>query len=147
MGYFAEDKIEPSTDAEGWYHTGDLGTLDANGYLHVKGRKDNLFISGGENIQPEEIEQALGQLDGVRRAVVVPVPDDEFGFRPVAFILGEAEPAMLGTALRQSLPGFKIPVAFYPWPAQDGTPGETARMKIERSVFQEEARRLWAERS
>jgi O-succinylbenzoic acid--CoA ligase len=56
IGYVMSDAVERPFDAEGWLRTGDLGELDADGYLHVRGRKDNLFISGGENVQPEEIE-------------------------------------------------------------------------------------------
>ncbi|MGI8909164.1 MAG: o-succinylbenzoate--CoA ligase, partial [Rubrobacteraceae bacterium] len=84
-GYVEGKVVDLPVDAEGWFHTGDLGDLDEDGYLDVRGRKDNLFISGGENVQPEEIEDALRRLDGVEDAVVAPVPDAEFGFRPVAF--------------------------------------------------------------
>ena len=85
-GYVEGDRVERPLDAEGWFHTGDLGEFDASGNLRVLGRSDNLFISGGENVQPEEIEAALELLEGVERAVVTPVPDAEFGRRPVAFV-------------------------------------------------------------
>ncbi|MBW2108894.1 MAG: o-succinylbenzoate--CoA ligase, partial [Deltaproteobacteria bacterium] len=73
-------------DAEGWFRTGDLGRMDTDGYLTVLGRKDNMFISGGENIFPEEIERRLRAVPGVEQATVVRVKDTEFGFRPVAFV-------------------------------------------------------------
>ncbi|HEX7071189.1 MAG TPA: AMP-binding protein, partial [Rhodothermales bacterium] len=60
-------------DAAGWFHTGDRGFLDDAGLLHVVGRIDNLFISGGENVQPEEIERALLGQPNVQEAIVVPV--------------------------------------------------------------------------
>ncbi len=117
-------------DADGWYHTGDLGEVDEDGYLRVHGRKDNMFISGGENIQPEEIERLLTQLDFVMDAVVVPVADAEFGFRPAAFVRtldGRSIDERLAVMhLERHLPRFKIPDYFYTWP-----PGE-AGMKVDR---------------
>jgi len=117
-----------------------LGRIDDKGYLHVQGRKDNQFISGGENIQPEDIERTLIQQEGVQRAVVVPVPDAEFGQRPAAFVQVETHlaPAQLTRQLEASLPRFMIPVEFYAWPENvDGT----SSMKVDRQAFQEEARR------
>jgi O-succinylbenzoic acid--CoA ligase len=97
----------------GWFPTGDLGSLDG-GFLRVGGRRDNQFVSGGENIQPEEIEQALLELGGIEEAVVVPVPDAEFGRRPVAFV----RPLRPGLAadLAGVLPGYKVPVRFLALP-------------------------------
>jgi O-succinylbenzoic acid--CoA ligase len=138
-GYVEGEKTDRPLDADGWFHTGDLGGLDENDYLRVVGRKDNLFVSGGENIQPEEVEEVLCRLDGIEEAVVVPVPDPEFGHRPVAFVRtddgGDGDPA---PELEKILPRFKLPVAFYPWP-------EEARrgMKADRTLLGERARRLW----
>ncbi|MBD3331886.1 AMP-binding protein, partial [candidate division GN15 bacterium] len=66
-------------DSDGWYHTGDCGHFDTDDNLVVSGRIDNMFVSGGENIHPEQIEAALGRIDGVEQAVVVSMPDKEFG--------------------------------------------------------------------
>jgi O-succinylbenzoic acid--CoA ligase len=140
-GYIEGDAIDWPLDADGWFHTGDLGDLDANGYLCVRGRKDNLFVSGGENIQPEEIEEALSILEGVEETVVVPVPDPEFGARPVAFVRtadDTVEPGALVRPLEEVLPGFKIPVAFHAWPDEAGPGG----MKVDRAFFREHARWL-----
>jgi o-succinylbenzoate---CoA ligase len=137
-GYVEGGRIDRPVDAEGWFHTRDLGELDEAGYLRVGGRMDNLFISGGENVQPEEIERALCRLEGVDEAVVVPVPDEEFGARPVAFVLAAGrESEELAQELEPVLPRFKIPISFYPWP-------EEARrgMKVDRKALGERARRL-----
>ncbi len=137
-GYVEGEELERPADEEGWFHTGDLGELDREGYLWVRGRKDNLFISGGENVQPEEVEDALARLEGVERAVVVPVPDAEFGERPVAFVLtadGSAVSDRLASALEGELPRFEVPVAFYEWP-EDADPG---RAKVDRPFFRSRA--------
>ncbi len=136
-GYADGEKIDRSLGAGGWFYTGDLGELDENGYLRVRGRMDNLFISGGENIQPEEIEEALCGLEAIEEAVVVPVPDEEFGARPVAFVRMDGGVRDLSRELEPVLPRFKIPISFHPWP-------EEARrgMKADRAALDELARRL-----
>jgi o-succinylbenzoate---CoA ligase len=137
-GYAEGEELDRPVDEEGWFHTRDFGELDESGYLRVGGRMDNLFISGGENVQPEEIEEALCRLEGVDEAVVVPVPDEEFGARPVAFVrISDAEPRDLARELEPVLPRFKIPISFHPWP-------EEARrgMKADRAALGEQARRL-----
>ncbi len=107
-------------DGAGWYATGDLGHWDSEtGGLIVDGRKDSRMISGGENIQPEEIEAVLLGMPGVVEAVVAPVPDPEFGQRPVAFLRWEGDAASAEAVeafCRTHLPGFKVPDAFLPWP-------------------------------
>ena len=140
-GYVADGAVDRPLDADGWFHTGDLGDLDEKGYLHVRGRRDNLFVSGGENIQPEEIEEVLSGLEGVEEAVVVPVPDPEFEARPVAFVRtegGVVEPEKLVRALEKLLPRFKFPVSLYPWP-DEASPGG---MKVDRIFLRERASRL-----
>ena len=73
-----------------------------------------MFISGGENIQPEEIEKYLCQIDGIKEAVVIPLKDAEFGMRPVAFIKGSIKNTkQLNRHLQKYLPKFKIPQVFY----------------------------------
>jgi O-succinylbenzoic acid--CoA ligase len=123
---------------DGWYHTGDLGRIDAQGRLHVQGRTDRQFVSGGENIQPEEIEAALEQVEDIDRAVVVPVPDAEYGRRPVAFVRSRTEgvPENWRASLAAALPGFKHPDAVYELPAA----AVEGQMKIDREVLRERAR-------
>ncbi len=98
-------------NSEGYFETGDLGTYCPKRGLHISGRKDRLFISGGENIHPEEIERLLQSIEGITHAEVVPTPDEEFGFRPTAYIESDQgyEEEALKTHLKIFLPNFKIP--------------------------------------
>ena len=132
MGYVEGGNLSRPVTGDGWFATGDLGRMD-DGYLTVIGRRDSRFFSGGETIHPEEIERTLTDHDGVEQAVVVPIPDEEFGQRCVAFVQpreehpdGEALSAWLG----QTLPRYKVPDAFYQWPATDPN-----SFKIDRARF------------
>ena len=133
MGYVDGGKLRRPLTGDGWFATGDLGRVGEDGYLTVIGRRDNRFFSGGETIHPEEIERVLTDHDGVDQAVVVPIPDEEFGQRCVAFVqLREVGPdaEALAAWLRQTLPGYKVPDAFYQWPAT-----EAHAFKVDRARF------------
>ncbi len=94
-----------------------------------------MFISGGENIQPEEIEQRLHRFPGILYAVVVPVENKEFGHRPVAFLATESNTLpgedILRQYLAEHLPRFKIPDYFFPMPSESDSPG----IKISRQTL------------
>lgn len=119
LGYISPKGLHEPFDSDGWFATGDMGEIDADGYLTVHGRRDRMFTSGGENIHPEEIERVLLSLDTVTDAVVVGIPDDDYGTRPAAMIRPNDKEAFdtpgLVTALKRLLPGFKIPVVFALW--------------------------------
>lgn len=135
-GYAEGDALKRPVDADGWFHTGDLGRLDADEYLYVVGRRDNMFVSGGENIHPEEIEGALCKFAEVDQAVVVPVPDAEFGSRPVAFVRtdsGVLPAAELRERLREVLPGYKIP-RILPW-AEEVSSAKVDRRRMRRMAL------------
>lgn len=121
-GYLTPDGLDTPFDADGLFATGDLGEWAEIGgvrMLRIVGRKDHLFISGGENVQPEAVEAALRALPGVHEVVVVPIPDATFGQRPVAFVDAETfTPEAWRLALADRLARFQIPDAFHPWPAE-----------------------------
>lgn len=110
-GYFEDGNIIPIVDGQGWYHTGDLGQYSGD-QIMVIGRMDNMLISGGENIHPEEIEKALLSIDDITMAVVVSVRNDEYGQRPFAFVQTESG-SLNEVFTKQKLAGiisrFKIP--------------------------------------
>lgn len=137
-GYLDGDRLDPARTPDGWFATRDLGVIAEGGALRVVGRCDNQFVSGGENVQPEEVEAALLALPEVRQAVVVPVPDPLYGHRPVAFVDVEGEVVWeaLPARLAATLPRFKIPDAFYAWPEE----AAAAAMKVQRSAFARLAR-------
>ncbi|MFG0454274.1 o-succinylbenzoate--CoA ligase [Shewanella mangrovisoli] len=132
MGYLTDKGIEKPLDADGWFYTKDRGEWDANGNLKILGRVDNMFISGGENIQPEEIEAALKLHPLIDEAIVFPQPDVTFGQLPAAIIRGDilhsgtvgnntrqeisAIEAELEAFLADKIARFKRPRRYYPWP-------------------------------
>jgi long-chain acyl-CoA synthetase len=90
-GYWNDPEATAATLAGGWLHTGDIGSLDARGYLTLKDRAKDLIISGGSNIYPREIEEVLLQHPGVLEASVVGTPHPDWGEEVVAFVV--ARPA------------------------------------------------------
>ncbi|PSP69828.1 long-chain fatty acid--CoA ligase, partial [Halobacteriales archaeon QH_6_68_27] len=66
-------------DDGGWVSTGDLARVDEDGYVSIEGRKKNMYVSGGENVYPAEVEDAIADHPAVAEVVVVPVPDDQWG--------------------------------------------------------------------
>jgi len=116
-GYYTNGKLLKNVMRDGWFRTGDLGVLDKD-QLTVIGRKDNMFISGGENIFPEEIEKYLLMINGIQRAIVIAAEDIEYGQRPVAFLkkTDEITEKEIIKFLKQHLPGYKIPDRFFAWP-------------------------------
>jgi O-succinylbenzoic acid--CoA ligase len=108
-GYLGGEILDPDS----WFHTGDMGTLDSDGYLTVCGRKDDMLISGGENIFPREIEAQVESFPGVLDCAVIGVPDTKWGERPVLFVETAASADCnldeLKRHLRERLARMKVP--------------------------------------
>lgn len=100
-------------NADGWFATGDLGTIDADGFLRITGRKKDLIIVGGENVHPGEIESVLEQHPAVEEAAVIGMPDASRGEAPLAFVTFKADHSATEIEMRsfakQRLAGFKVP--------------------------------------
>ena len=94
---------------QGWFETGDLGRWDEHGNLHVCGRADSMIVSGGENVYPSELEEAVLLHPGVADVAVVPVEDEDFGRRLVAVVVGSVGEAELLQFLRGHLERHKLP--------------------------------------
>lgn len=144
-GYYRNEQATAAViDPDGWFHTGDLGVLDDDGYLAITGRKSDMFIVGGSNAYPAEIEIALMEHPAIKQAYVVGVPHARLGEVGFAFI--ERRPGHEVTEqdlldfCRHRLADYKVPRFVKP---VDGWP-MTATGKIERFRLSEIARELVA---
>ena len=113
-GYFNDEAASAAAlDVEGWFHTGDLARYDAEWYFFIVGRKKDLFISGGENVYPAEIEAVLYRHPAVALAAVIGVPDERWGEVGRAFVT--LKPGATATAdellafMQANLARFKAP--------------------------------------
>jgi len=114
LGYAGDaDATRAAIDAGGWLHTGDIGRLDADGYLTITDRLKDMYICGGFNVYPAEVEQVLARLDGVAESVVIGVPDDRLGEVGKAYVLTRPGHALDEAAVlafcRERLAGYKVP--------------------------------------
>jgi long-chain acyl-CoA synthetase len=98
-GYLDRPEATAAALAGGWLHTGDLGRLDAQGYLTLVDRSRDLIISGGSNIYPREIEEVLLRHPAVREAAVIGVPDPDWGEAAVAVVVAGADATRLEAEL------------------------------------------------
>jgi malonyl-CoA/methylmalonyl-CoA synthetase len=113
-GYWGRPELSATEfTADGWFRTGDVGTFDADGYLHIVGRSKDLIISGGLNVYPKEVEDVVDRYAGVLESAVVGVPDDDFGEAVVAVLVAEpgatVEPERVREHARANLASFKVP--------------------------------------
>jgi fatty-acyl-CoA synthase/long-chain acyl-CoA synthetase len=116
-GYLARPDETAAALRDGWLHTGDLGYLTEDGYLHLVDRKKDMIITGGLNVYSSEVEQVLARVPGVREVAVVGVPHPDWGEAVVAFVVpenpadAEATEEALRSAARQGLTTYKRPKA------------------------------------
>ncbi|MCP9312998.1 o-succinylbenzoate--CoA ligase [Liquorilactobacillus satsumensis] len=114
-GYLnAPDDFKKKLTRDGWFRTGDLGVLDAAGFLFIKGRIDEMFISGGENIYPNEIEAVYAQFPAIQEIAVIGVADQRWGAVPCAFYVADTQikQEQLRSYGRQKLAHYKVPRYF-----------------------------------
>ncbi len=119
-GYHDNPEATTKAFAHGWFHTGDLGHIDARGFVYITGRASDMYISGGSNVYPREIEEALLQHPAVAEACVVGMPHDKWGESGVAVLVLQAGAQVSAVELLASLDGklakYKWPDTFAFWP-------------------------------
>ncbi len=114
LGYL-DDPVatKEAVDADGWLHTGDVGRLDPDGYLTITDRLKDMYICGGFNVYPAEVEQVLARLDAVADSAVIGVPDQRLGEVGKAFIVAKPgrplTEADVRAHCRERLANFKVP--------------------------------------
>jgi acyl-CoA synthetase (AMP-forming)/AMP-acid ligase II len=100
-------------DIQGWLHTGDVGTMDANGYVRITDRKKDMFISGGFNVYPAEVEKILAAHPAVGMVAVVGAPDERMGEVGVAFIVPRPDVSVIPDEIiawsRDNMANYKVP--------------------------------------
>jgi acyl-CoA synthetase (AMP-forming)/AMP-acid ligase II len=112
-GYYGDPEATARAVVDGWLHTGDVGRFDPDGRLRVTDRKKDMFIVGGFNVAPAEVEKALLAVDGVAQVAVVGMPDDYFGEVGAAFVVPRQGATVTGDDVaahaREHLANFKVP--------------------------------------
>ncbi|MEV7534215.1 class I adenylate-forming enzyme family protein [Streptomyces hydrogenans] len=140
MSHYVGDAEETRrTVVDGWVRTGDLGWMDAHGYVHLKDRKKDVIKRGGQNVFPAEVENAVAAFDGVADVAVIGVPDDVWGEVPLAFVVVEEGAAFSSDALLAFLHGR---LSSYKLPKEARTVAEIPRNaagKVLRRVLAEQA--------
>ncbi|MBA3771546.1 MAG: AMP-binding protein [Ramlibacter sp.] len=113
-GYWDNPEANEKAFRGGWFHTGDLGTMDDRGFVRITGRSSDMYISGGSNVYPREIEEVLLTLDGVGEAAVFGIPHETWGEIGVALLVPSFEGAQLSEqVVLEHLAGR---LAKYKWP-------------------------------
>lgn len=135
-GYFRRPEATAAAIRDGWLHTGDIGRLDDDGYLYVLDRRDDLIVSGGENVYPAEVEALLVRHPSVRDAAVVGLPDPVWGQVVVAAVVadGAIDAAELREWIRARIAGYKVPARIE---KVDSLP-MTASGKVQRRLVREQ---------
>ena len=131
------EKTAEELKPDGFFVTGDLGRFDADGYLHIVGRGKDLVITGGYNVYPKEVEEAIDALPGVLESAVIGVPHPDLGEVPFAVVVPEAGAVLgvetLAAALRDRLARFKQPRG---WAVVDALP-RNPMGKVQKAALRE----------
>jgi long-chain acyl-CoA synthetase len=139
MGYWKNPELTASALRGGWLHTGDVGTVDEEGYIYLLDRKADMIITGGENVYPKETEDVLYEHPAVRECAVVAAPDERWGERVQAAVVLKPGQTMTESELIQHcksrLAGYKCPKEIAFWEELPKTPvGKILRREV-RKVF------------
>src|SRR3954470_10538724 len=137
-GYLKNEKATREAFDGGWFHTGDLGVLDAEGYVTIKDRSKDIIISGGENVSSVEVEDIIYKHPAVLLAAVVAKPDDKWGEVPCAFVelkdKAQATEADIIAFCRSHMSGFKTPKAVVFGPIAKTSTGKIQKFLLRNEV-------------
>jgi acyl-CoA synthetase (AMP-forming)/AMP-acid ligase II len=138
LGYLDDpDATDAAVDADGWLHTGDIGTLDQRGYLRIVDRVKDMYICGGFNVYPAEVEQVIARLEAVTEVAVIGGPDDRLGEVGVAFVVARAGACIDEQSViehcRAHLANFKVPRQVW---IVDGLPRNAGGKVLKRELRQ-----------
>jgi fatty-acyl-CoA synthase len=112
-GYCEEETANRAAFRHGWFHTGDIGRLDQHGFLYIVGRSSDMYISGGSNVYPREVEDVLLQNPMISEAAVLGIPDDKWGEVGIAIIVARKSGELDESTVLKQLDG---KLARYKWP-------------------------------
>jgi long-chain acyl-CoA synthetase len=113
LGYWSQPQATEEVFRHGWYHTGDAGYLDADGYLYLVDRVKDMIVTGGENVYSTEVENALADHPAIQQVAVIGIPDDRWGEAVHAVVVlkdgAEVSEDELMAHARRSIAGYKVP--------------------------------------
>ena len=134
--YFANEEKSSETFRNGWIYTGDLGSLDEDGYLMLRGRKKDMIVTGGQNVHAAEVEEIILKHPNVVECAVFGLPDDLWGERVTSVVISKNGVTITATELdelcRQHLAGFKTPKEFI---VEDGALPRTRTGKVQKFLL------------
>jgi fatty-acyl-CoA synthase len=121
-GYYNNPEANANAFRDGWFRTGDLGHMDAEGFVYITGRASDMYISGGSNIYPREVEEKILTHPGIGEVAVLGIPDPVWGEVGVAVCVprngaGDVSELELATFLAAKVPRYKMPKRFFFWEA------------------------------
>lgn len=140
-GYLVEGSLDRSEVIDGWFKTKDVG-YQINGLLYIDGRSSDMYISGGSNVYPAEVERVLNGFSNVRQSAVVGVPDERWGEIGVAFVVGDRDCINLDNLRRKikaELAGYKVPRDFQIVSSLPYTPMDKIDKKKLRTLYLEKS--------
>ncbi len=141
MGYWKNPELTAKAIRNGWYHTGDMGFIDEEGYLFLVDRKADMIVTGGENVYPKEVEDVLYQHPTVAMAAVVSAPDEKWGERVQAAVVLQKEQTATKEELiahcKEHLAGYKCPKEIDFWEQLPTTPvGKVLRKDVKKKFWE-----------
>jgi len=147
MGYWKNPELTKEALRNGWYHSGDMATIDEDGYVYMVDRKADMIVTGGENVYPKEVEDILYQNPAVLECAVVSAPDAKWGERVQAVVTlregTSVSPDELIAHCKGKLAGYKCPKAIFIWDAiPKTTVGKILRREVKKHFWKDSDRTI-----